>query len=172
MRTSAGKLLLLIAILLLCPKIFHAQTEPASLKDIKKVIFNINWQGNVSPYDIGVNADSLFESFQFLLTEGSLLEEVLDGRGINAGSNQIPLLTIEVQIQTFLTDYIFYFVSEGLLENVQFERLENKSYQSISWINQNYNAFEKDQVGENLKALMSDLHFSFVNAYNKDNGLD
>lgn len=172
MKKSAGKFLLLSVILFLYFPNLNAQDDAASLKGIKKLIFKVSWSGNVSPYDIGVNADSLFTDMNFNLTEGSLLEEVIDGRGIDANTQSIPQLLVDVQIKTFLDKYIFYFISVGLLEHVQTVRLVDQSFSSIIWLNQNYDVSEKDIAGENLKKLLTDLHWSFINAYNKDNGLD
>jgi hypothetical protein len=172
MKKSAGKMFLLSVFLFLNSPYSRAQDDVAPLKNLKKIMFNITWRGDVSPYDIGINADSLFQDFQFNLTEGSLLEEVIDARGISSGTKKIPLLIIDIQIQTFLDDYIFYFISMALFEQVQFERMDNSSYSSITWVNQNYDAFEKDRVAENLKASLSKMHWGFITAYNKDNGLE
>jgi hypothetical protein len=172
MKKSAGKMFLLSVFLFLNSQHSRAQDEVAVLKDLNKILFNIIWQGNVSPYDIGINADSLFESMQFDLTEGSLLKEVIDARGITSNTQMVAALIIEIQLQPFLTDHIFYFVSVGLLDYVHTERLDSTKFKSIIWISQDYNLLEKNIIAENLKASLGKMHWAFITKYNKDNGLE
>ncbi len=155
----------------LCSINITAQNNPASLKDIEKVMFKIDWSGNVSPYDIGINADSLFKDFSLNLTEGSTIKELIDSRGISNNSQKIPLLLFQVEVRPFLEDYIFYFISLGLFENVQIERLENKSFSSLIFIRQNYDVYEKDDVSEHLGTALNDILWAFIDASNHDNGL-
>jgi len=59
MNASICKLLVIPAILFLFAQFNFAQDESENLENLEKVLLTIDWRGNVGPFDIGIDRDSL-----------------------------------------------------------------------------------------------------------------
>jgi hypothetical protein len=168
MKSSAGKLLLLYVFLILYSPVFWAQVEVSNLENLDEVLFSINWVGNVNPDEIGINADSLYGSTRITLY---LLgpENVIDARGLSENPEQIPQLSITIDLLTAGTDHIYFAIKMELVEFVPLERLDNRTTMVATWQEIKYDLYEKELAGENLKKSIEDLVTYFYEDHLRDN---
>ena len=168
MKSSAGKLLFLFMFPILYSPGSLAQVEISNLENLDEVLFSIYWVGNVNPDEIGINADSLYGSTRITLY---LLgpKNVIDARLISENPDQIPQLSITIDLLTAGADYIHYAIKMELAEFVPLERLDNRTAMVATWQEIKYDLYEKNLAGEYLKKSIEELVTYFYQDHLEDN---
>ena len=137
-----------------------------NLKGLDKVLFSINWLGNVYPTEINIDPDSTFEKVTMLLDLGPVM---IDARGVTSNPEHTPALIIHVDLESVGTDYIYYAIKLELVEYVELGRLGNRSCRAITWEQIKYDLYQKSNAGEQIESALYDLADIFVKDYYADN---